>query len=84
MEDPSDDFARLRDFVDTKNCLSLDSFSKSKLNEGFSQAMVEEAQKKLKLNKVQYNMHSLIFFFLSFIVLVFPYWVGQAMSLSHS
>lgn len=53
VEDPSDDFARLRDFVDAKNCLSLDSFSKSKLNEGFSQAMVEEAQKKLKLNKRQ-------------------------------
>ncbi|KAG0715887.1 Histone acetyltransferase type B catalytic subunit [Chionoecetes opilio] len=53
VEDPSDNFARLRDFVDAKNCLTLDSFDKAKLYEGFSAAMVEEAKKKLKLNKVQ-------------------------------
>lgn len=54
VEDPSDNFARLRDFVDAKNCLTLDSFSKAKLKAGFSETMVEEARKKLKLNKVHY------------------------------
>ncbi|XP_045115060.1 histone acetyltransferase type B catalytic subunit-like isoform X1 [Portunus trituberculatus] len=53
VEDPSENFARLRDFVDAKNCLTLDSFSKTKLTEGFCEAMVTEARKKLKLNKRQ-------------------------------
>ncbi|XP_069951943.1 histone acetyltransferase type B catalytic subunit isoform X2 [Cherax quadricarinatus] len=53
VEDPSDNFARLRDLVDSKNCLKLDSFQSKKLLKGFSEAMVEEAKKKLKLNKRQ-------------------------------
>ena len=31
VEDPSDNFVRLRDFVDTKNCLELPAFSKSEV-----------------------------------------------------
>ncbi|XP_069187293.1 histone acetyltransferase type B catalytic subunit isoform X2 [Procambarus clarkii] len=53
VEDPSDNFARLRDFVDSKNCLKLESFQSKKLLQGFSEAMVEEAKKRLKLNKRQ-------------------------------
>lgn len=52
VEDPSDNFVRLRDFVDSKNCLKMDSFQPSKLTEGFTEAMAKEAQEKLKLNKV--------------------------------
>ncbi|XP_069978242.1 histone acetyltransferase type B catalytic subunit isoform X1 [Penaeus vannamei] len=53
VEDPSDNFVRLRDFVDSKNCLKMDSFQPSKLTEGFTEAMAKEAQEKLKLNKKQ-------------------------------
>ncbi|KAG7164503.1 Histone acetyltransferase type B catalytic subunit-like 2, partial [Homarus americanus] len=53
VEDPSDNFARLRDFIDSKNCMKLESFQSSKLLQGFSESMVEEAKKKLKLNKRQ-------------------------------
>ncbi len=52
MEDPSEEFVRLRDFVDVKNCMKLEAFSKEKLRDGFSNAMVEEAQSQLKINKV--------------------------------
>ena len=31
VEDPSDNFVRLRDFVDTKNCLGLPAFAKAEV-----------------------------------------------------
>ena len=34
VEDPSDNFVRLRDFVDTKNCLKLPSFAKAEVRVG--------------------------------------------------
>ncbi|KAG1688814.1 Histone acetyltransferase type B catalytic subunit [Nymphon striatum] len=52
VEDPSDNFIRLRDYVDVKNCLKLKAFSKEKLLIGFSADMVNEGKKKFKLNKV--------------------------------
>ncbi len=52
VEDPSDEFTRIRDFVDAKNCQKLASFSKEKLQQGFNAEMVEEAQRELKINKV--------------------------------
>nr|CAG4640877.1 EOG090X06NC [Eulimnadia texana] len=53
VEDPSDDFVRLRDFVDTRNCSKLEPFQPEKLRQGFSPFMVQEARDKLKLNKKQ-------------------------------
>jgi len=55
VEDPSEDFVRLRDFVDTKNCLkSVESFgSLEAVSNGFTDAMASEANKKLKLCKRQ-------------------------------
>nr|CAG4648667.1 EOG090X06NC [Polyphemus pediculus] len=53
VEDPSDEFIRLRDFVDTKNCQKLATFSKEMLMKGFSTDMVEEAKNKFKINKKQ-------------------------------
>ncbi|KAH9368815.1 hypothetical protein HPB48_004314 [Haemaphysalis longicornis] len=53
VEDPSEVFTRLRDFVDCRNCLKLASFSKEHLHKGFSEEMRKEAQEKLKLNKKQ-------------------------------
>lgn len=52
VEDPSEEFVRLRDFVDVKNCMKLEAFSKEKLRDGFSNEMVKEAQSQLKINKV--------------------------------
>nr|SVE86764.1 EOG090X06NC [Daphnia similis] len=53
VEDPSDEFTRLRDFVDAQNCKKLPSFSKEKLHQGFTAEMVDEAQRDLKINKKQ-------------------------------
>lgn len=53
VEDPSEVFTRLRDYVDCKNCLKLASYSKEHLHNGFSEDMRKEAQDKLKLNKKQ-------------------------------
>merc|ERR1712109_202917 len=55
VEDPSEDFVRLRDFVDTKNCLkSVESFgSFEAVSGGFTDAMTKEANQKLKLCRRQ-------------------------------
>nr|CAG4641713.1 EOG090X06NC [Eurycercus lamellatus] len=53
VEDPSDEFVRLRDFVDAQNCQKLEAFKTEKLKQGFSSEMVEEAQTQLKINKKQ-------------------------------
>jgi len=53
VEDPSDNFVRLRDFVDTKNCLKLPGFSKEKVMAGFTDEMANEAAKELKICKKQ-------------------------------
>jgi len=53
VEDPSDNFVRLRDFVDTKNCLKLSAYEKSKVLNGFSEDMTKAAAKELKICKKQ-------------------------------
>jgi len=53
VEDPSDEFIRLRDYVDTKNCRGLPAFAADKLEKGFSADMVKEATEKYKINKRQ-------------------------------
>lgn len=53
VEDPSDEFQHLRDFVDTCRCKSLKAFSSEKLKNGFTEEMATEAKKVLKLNKKQ-------------------------------
>ena len=32
VEDPSDNFVRLRDYVDTKNCMELPAFAKEEVS----------------------------------------------------
>lgn len=51
-EDPSENYVKLRDYVLVKLCQSLPSFASEKLQHGFSDDMVKEAQDKLKVNKV--------------------------------
>ncbi|KAJ8036620.1 Histone acetyltransferase type B catalytic subunit [Holothuria leucospilota] len=53
VEDPSEDFVRIRDFIDCQDCSSLPAFSKEKLKGGFSPEMEKEAQFKFKINKKQ-------------------------------
>ena len=53
VEDPSDNFVRLRDFVDTRNCLRLASFAKAEVMKGFSDGMAESACRELKICKKQ-------------------------------
>ncbi|EFX75805.1 hypothetical protein DAPPUDRAFT_306646 [Daphnia pulex] len=53
VEDPSEEFTRLRDFVDAQNSKKLSSYSKEKLQQGFNAEMVEDAQRELKINKKQ-------------------------------
>ena len=52
VEDPSDEFIRLRDYVDSKNCIKLDVFAKEKLLTGFSSEMVEDVKSRFLINKV--------------------------------
>lgn len=53
VEDPTLEFTKLRNVVDTQVCLKLPSFSKEKVLQGFSKEMVQEANDKYKLNKRQ-------------------------------
>jgi len=53
VEDPSDNFVRLRDFVDTKNCLKLAAFGRAEVAGGFTEAMAEAAREELKICRKQ-------------------------------
>ncbi|XP_055317994.1 histone acetyltransferase type B catalytic subunit [Sitodiplosis mosellana] len=53
VEDPSDDFRRVRNFVDAKLCYALPEFAPEKLKEGFSKEMIEAAKQKYKINPKQ-------------------------------
>ncbi|XP_071826710.1 histone acetyltransferase type B catalytic subunit-like [Apostichopus japonicus] len=53
VEDPSEEFVRLRDFVDCQDCGRLEAYTKDKLKGSFSQDMEKEAQSKYKINKKQ-------------------------------
>ena len=52
VEDPSENFQRVRDFVDARNCMKLSAFQRKHLLEGLSEDMIRDARIKLKLNKV--------------------------------
>lgn len=54
-EDPSENYVKLRDYVLAKLCQNLPSFAADKLHLGFSTDMIQEAQEKLKINKVLYE-----------------------------
>ncbi|XP_033114772.1 histone acetyltransferase type B catalytic subunit-like [Anneissia japonica] len=53
VEDPSDNFVRLRDYIDCKNCKQLPAFQADKLSQGFSHSMENEALDKFKIHKKQ-------------------------------
>lgn len=53
VEDPSEDYQRVRDFVDTRNCMELESFSPENIQSGFTKEIVQEAREKFKINKNQ-------------------------------
>lgn len=53
VEDPSEDFQRVRDYVDAKNCETLPAFQPAKLLQGYSPEMVNQAHTKFKINKKQ-------------------------------
>ena len=53
VEDPSEDFARVRDYVDVLNCMDLPAFAKDAVKQGFKTAMVDEAKDKFKMNPKQ-------------------------------
>lgn len=53
VEDPSDDFRRIRNYVDAKLCKNLPAFSPEKLKKSFSKEMVKEAKEQFKINARQ-------------------------------
>lgn len=56
VEEPSYDFIRLRDYVDTLDCGNLSAFAPANLRNGFSDKMVQQAREELKINKVRNTM----------------------------
>ncbi|XP_048478077.1 histone acetyltransferase type B catalytic subunit [Plutella xylostella] len=53
VEDPSQDFQRIRDYVDARNCAELPAFQPEKLANGFTTEMWQSARAQLKINKRQ-------------------------------
>lgn len=53
VEDPSDDFRRVRNFVDAKLCVDLPEFAADRLKEGFGKEMIQAAKSKYKINPRQ-------------------------------
>ena len=52
VEDPSDDFVALRDYLDCRNALTLSCFQPPVIHELFGDHTVQECRERLKLNKV--------------------------------
>lgn len=53
VEDPSQEFQYLRDYVDCQNMLKLSSYQPNMLKKGFCEEMVRDARSKFKINKRQ-------------------------------
>ncbi|XP_028395918.1 histone acetyltransferase type B catalytic subunit-like [Dendronephthya gigantea] len=53
VEDPVDEFRRLRDYVDVMKCLSLPAFKAENLRNGYTKEMVNSAKKHRKINQHQ-------------------------------
>lgn len=53
VEDPSDDFRRVRNYVDAKLCKDLPAFAPEHLRNGFSKEMAEEAKNNFKISPRQ-------------------------------
>lgn len=53
VEDPSDDFRRIRNYVDAKLCKDLPAFSPDNLKKEFSKDMIKEAREQFKINPRQ-------------------------------
>ncbi len=64
VEDPSDEFCALRDFVDCQNALKLSSFRPPHIHLPYSQGAETECRRKLKLQRVSQgkNKHFLWLF----------------------
>lgn len=53
VEDPSDDFRRVRNYVDAKLCLDLPAFAPNRLKDGFNKEMIDAAKEQFKINPRQ-------------------------------
>ena len=56
VEDPSDEFVALRDFVDCRNAMKMESFQPPKVHQPFSKELEESCRQKLKLHKVTFEL----------------------------
>lgn len=53
VEDPSDDFQSVRNYIDAKICRKLSSFGPENLRRGFTKEMVKDARENGKINSIQ-------------------------------
>ncbi|KAJ6224935.1 hypothetical protein RDWZM_003480 [Blomia tropicalis] len=53
VEDPSENFQKMRDILDCTLCQNLSNFSPEKLSSGWSKEMAQEAQEKYKISSRQ-------------------------------
>lgn len=53
VEDPSEKFQLIRDYLDMKSCLTLPSFSPQLIKGDFSKNMIQEARNQCKINEKQ-------------------------------
>ena len=51
VEEPSDDFVALRDYLDCRNALTLSCFQPPVIHEPFGDHTVQECRERLKLNR---------------------------------
>lgn len=54
VEDPSDEFEVLRDYVDVLDCMKLPTYQFENVRKGYSLDMQNEARTQLKMTKVNY------------------------------
>lgn len=62
VEDPSDEFRRIRNVIDVTHCKDLDSFSTDKIKTGLTTEMVKEANKNFKVRPHALHLSHIIWF----------------------
>lgn len=68
VEDPSDDFQRLRNFVDARLCKGLKSFGRDAIKKGFNKEMIREARETFKVSCYNLNNANIIYFLFLFLM----------------
>lgn len=65
VEDPSEEFQQLRNFVDVKLCMNLPIFTKESVKSGFKKSMIDDTRALLKVSSCHFLFATRTLFIIS-------------------